>query len=388
MKTSSQLLTLTISAAVVIACVPFTALATGGDHYADAVSQASNQTYQPDQALGAPDQSYAQFLSKDASVILDMGADEEGTGDLTLYYNLLNFGATYRVEFMDDAMEKVQTSSAVLPLYQSATTIAYTAGVPYRYVSITSTESEIWKLDAIESATVSEAPAATEPPPTEMPPTQTPTEQPTEAPAGSLAQGLLVKLVDDGNPNTTVDAAVYEIGADGMRHAFPSPTVYNSWWKDFSDVAFIDASNLASYQLGANVTIRPGTNLVKIVSDPKVYAVEPGGVLRWIQSEDIAKALYGSQWAKRVVDVPDTAFANYAKGDDITAAVYPTGTLGVLPSGEVVYFERGTYHGIPGDVFEAMRFNSDDLVSVTPDTLGLYVDGGSLTNDPSIGYPY
>ena len=60
--------------------------------------------------------------------------------------------------------------------------------------------------------------------------------------------------------------------------------------------------------------------MVKIISDPKVYAVSRGGLLRWIGTEEIAKALYGNDWNKQIDDVSDAFFFNYRIGDPITSA--------------------------------------------------------------------
>ncbi|MDX9779316.1 MAG: hypothetical protein RBT30_03705, partial [Patescibacteria group bacterium] len=80
-------------------------------------------------------------------------------------------------------------------------------------------------------------------------------------------------------------SSVYYLGNDGKRYVFPSEAVYFSWYNDFSSVVTIPASELQSYPLGSNVTMRPGTKLVKITTDPKVYAVGPNGTLHWLQSE-------------------------------------------------------------------------------------------------------
>ena len=69
------------------------------------------------------------------------------------------------------------------------------------------------------------------------------------------------------------------------RYVFPNEATYKSWYSDFSGVVTISADELASYPLAANVVVRPGTKLVKITTDPKVYAVEANGVLRWVQTE-------------------------------------------------------------------------------------------------------
>ncbi|MDO8584020.1 MAG: hypothetical protein Q7R83_02465 [bacterium] len=107
---------------------------------------------------------------------------------------------------------------------------------------------------------------------------------------------------------------VYYYGEDGKRYVFPTEKTYFSWYTDFSAVKTVSDSELASYPLGGNVTYRPGTRLVKITTDPKVYAVDKKGTLRWMENETIAKTLYGADWAKKVDDLPDAFFINYVIG--------------------------------------------------------------------------
>jgi hypothetical protein len=58
--------------------------------------------------------------------------------------------------------------------------------------------------------------------------------------------------------------------------------------------------------------------MVKIMSDPHVYAVARGGVLRWVTSEAVAARLFGSGWNKMIDDVSDAFFVNYTLGAPIT----------------------------------------------------------------------
>jgi hypothetical protein len=116
---------------------------------------------------------------------------------------------------------------------------------------------------------------------------------------------------------SSTSAAVYYCGADGRRYVFPNDKVYFSWYADFSEVKMITETNLAQIRLGGNVTYRPGVKLIKIQTDPKVYAVAPGGVLRWVTSPEIAATLYGANWVKQVDDVSDAFFVNYTVGDSI-----------------------------------------------------------------------
>lgn len=127
----------------------------------------------------------------------------------------------------------------------------------------------------------------------------------------AIAGGRLIKAT---NPS------VYYLASDGKRYVFPNEKTYRSWYADFLSVQTVSDADLATYPIGGNVTYRPGTRLVKITTDPKVYAVSRGGTLRWVTTEAIARTLFGSDWAYRVDDVPDAFFVNYRVGDAITAS--------------------------------------------------------------------
>lgn len=107
--------------------------------------------------------------------------------------------------------------------------------------------------------------------------------------------------------------AVYYL-LDGKRYVFPNERIFFSWYADFGSVVTVSDAELASYLLGGNVTYRPGGRLVKVTTDPKTYAVEKGGILRWITSEDVARALYGDDWNTQVDDLSDAYFLNYLIG--------------------------------------------------------------------------
>lgn len=109
-------------------------------------------------------------------------------------------------------------------------------------------------------------------------------------------------------------STLYFFAADGMRYVFPNEKTYFTWYDDFSNVKRITDDDLGQIQIGGNVTYKPGERLVKINTDPKTYAVEQGGTLRWIESEQVAAILYGDNWGDDVDDIPDAFFANYRLG--------------------------------------------------------------------------
>jgi hypothetical protein len=129
--------------------------------------------------------------------------------------------------------------------------------------------------------------------------------------AETIASGDLIKA---STP------AVYYYGADGKRYVFPTEKTFYSWYSNFDSVKTISDTDLASLPIGGNVTYRPGVRMVKITTDPKTYAIAAGGVLRHVTSEEIAIALYGSDWNTKIDDIPDTFFINYTIGDPIVSA--------------------------------------------------------------------
>lgn len=129
--------------------------------------------------------------------------------------------------------------------------------------------------------------------------------------AAAFADGDLVKIASRSD--------VYYVGANAKRYVFPNEKTYFTWYTNFLSAKTISDADLASLQIGGAVTYRPGLKLVKVTTDPKVYAVAKGGVLRWITSESLAQALYGADWAMKVNDIPDEYFATYKVGANISS---------------------------------------------------------------------
>jgi hypothetical protein len=215
----------------------------------------------------------------------------------------------------------------------------------------------------------------------------TPTQAPTSyeglimqdpMPAASLPVGVqvgtLVKI--DGL------STVYFIDNDNRRHAFPSDNVYFSWFSDFSNVKTISAETLAAIPLGSNVTMRPGTWLVKIQSDLKTYAVEPYGIIRWVKTEEIASALYGSEWNKRIVDIDPAFFVNYQLGPDVSLAIHPNGSvIKYANDTKNYYIDSGLKKYITSDVFASNLFQNNFVCTGIAATI-VYPDGANLTTLP------
>jgi len=115
-------------------------------------------------------------------------------------------------------------------------------------------------------------------------------------------------------------SSVYYYGDDGLRYVFPNDKTYFTWYDDFDDVQWVSDATLATIQIGGNVTYKPGVKMLKINSDPTVYVVAGGATLKAIDSEEIASALYGSNWNQQIDDVPDGFFGNYEIGSRVEFA--------------------------------------------------------------------
>jgi len=111
--------------------------------------------------------------------------------------------------------------------------------------------------------------------------------------------------------------ALYYFGHNSKRYVFPNEKTYKTWYEDFSSVKTITLDDLSSISIGGNITYRPGVKMVKITTDPKVYAVDGGGTLRWVTTEDLAISLYGENWNQMIEDIPDAFFTNYSVGEPI-----------------------------------------------------------------------
>jgi len=145
-----------------------------------------------------------------------------------------------------------------------------------------------------------------------------------------LAAGSLLKATDS--------STVYYLDGNNIRHPFPTEDTYYSWYDSFSEVAVLTSAEIAKYPLGANVTIRPGNFIAKFATDSNYYAVEPGGVLRLITDNGLLSEIFGADWIKRVVDLPDAFFGDYLMGEPIKYSHQ-------LPSG-IIYQQgkNGTYY--------------------------------------------
>lgn len=138
----------------------------------------------------------------------------------------------------------------------------------------------------------------------------------------SLAGTLTPQSAQAASMNTYIkgsSSTVYWYASNGRRYVFPNAGTFRSWVgpSGMADIVTVNDYELHSIPLGGNITYRPGARLLKIKTDPKVYAVARYGVLRWITSEEVARATYGAFWNQMIDDISDDYFVNYTVGPPI-----------------------------------------------------------------------
>lgn len=176
---------------------------------------------------------------------------------------------------------------------------------------------------------------------------------------------------------TTKNVFVY--AADGKRYTFPTDKVYFSWFKDWSFVKTIPDAQLGAMTIGGTIAYRPGTQLIKIATDPKVYALEPNGSLRWIETGAIAQALWGANWGARVHDVDPTIFPYVYKisASSLNTATYPVGSLVRLGADYFLIGAGMTKMKVTPAGLTANRY--DTKFAATATDLSAYATGADLT---------
>lgn len=174
-------------------------------------------------------------------------------------------------------------------------------------------------------------------------------------------------VVESGDLIKASDVAVYYY-FDGKRYVFPNEDVYFSWYENFDTVKTIPDKVLADIPIGGNVTFRPGTKLIKIVTDPRVYVILQDNKLRWLVNEDVAKALYGDEWAKEVRDVSDALFLNYEMDDAFDVDEFNTIENPLENPLVIAKFDYGTYSKILNNYM--VKDNTGNIASfVHPDDI-------------------
>jgi len=134
------------------------------------------------------------------------------------------------------------------------------------------------------------------------------------------SQAAVTTAFDPGSLIKGSGQAVYYFAENGKRYVFPNEKTYFTWYANFDTVVQIPDTMLYAIPIGGNVTYRPGKKMVKITTDPKVYVVDRGAILRHVATQELAQTFYNINWKNQIDDVPDAFFTNYNTGNAITTA--------------------------------------------------------------------
>ena len=193
--------------------------------------------------------------------------------------------------------------------------------------------------------------------------------------ASAATPGTLVK--------GTSLSTVYYYASNGSRYAFPNEKTYLTWFSDFSGVQTISDAELAAIPLTGNIVYRPGSRWIKIQSDPKTYVVTPQGHIRWVESEEVAMGLAGSNWNQMIDDVADVFFVDYTVGASLTSAAGAFNGALVSMSGNTYLVWDGMTRLVTSSGFTANRFQTRNLLDGTGITLAGMTAGADITGGVS-----
>ena len=217
---------------------------------------------------------------------------------------------------------------------------------------------------------------------------ETEVSQPTGiVPTPLMPEVILPNGVNVGDlVKSSSSAAVYYVGQDKRKHNFPNELIFRTWYDSFSTLKTVSVADLDKIAAGKDVYIRAGTYLVKKVGDPKVYAIEPAGILRWISTEQVAKGLYGSKWASRVIDLSSDMISQYTIGNAVSTNTHPTGSLiSYSGSTKIEYIDNGQKREVSTSIFSQSRFQNR-FVAKSISTSISYSAGPVMTVQTDVGY--
>ena len=138
-------------------------------------------------------------------------------------------------------------------------------------------------------------------------------------------KGALIKVEND--------SAVYHYTGDGKRRLFVNEKTFWSWragtWADHP-VQTLSQADFDSLPIGENITVRPGTNLIRFQNSNIIYIPAPNNELCY------AAIGYGENWQSRVVVIQNAFENDYHRNKD---CVINSDNF-VYPSGMVIQYEN------------------------------------------------
>lgn len=193
--------------------------------------------------------------------------------------------------------------------------------------------------------------------------------------------GKLIKLADS--------SAVYYLDQNQTRHLFSNQNIFFSWydgnWSD-QDIEIVSQYRFDSYSIGKNVTIRPGTKLMKFQNSGRIYAVSYPNTLHYADNDVLIK-LYPN-YNEKLITMQNSFESDYVQGNKLDGNVYPDSTLiQYVDSDAIWYIENGQKRELTGDSFMANGFNDEYVIKSVG--LSFYYDVSTPVKNLSFNlFPY
>ena len=194
------------------------------------------------------------------------------------------------------------------------------------------------------------------------------------------------------------DSAVYYIDSNGKRNLTVNAGTFWTWYsgswssiKFGADTKTIKVISQADFDAlpssGKNVSVRPGTLLKIGKTITKIFAVSSelgadGKPVKYEMTDAVAKALFGNDYAGKVVTVT-TSFENDYSTDAkslTSSSKLPDGFLAKYTgTSDIYYLEGGKKRAVSGDAFTANKFKNSSVWSIP--TSMTYDAGSSITGE-------
>lgn len=184
-------------------------------------------------------------------------------------------------------------------------------------------------------------------------------------------KGRLIKV--------TNDSAVYHVASDGKRRLFVNSPTFWSWrtgtWTDHL-VETISQAEFDVIPLAKNVTVRPGSKLIKFKGSEVIYTVKVGDIIC------PATFGYGDNWMARLIIIQNSFESDYTRDNDCSISsdnlLYPDGSLiQYKNSTDIWYIDNNTKRQVLSSVFRNNNFKDSDVVKEVSDDV-IYKTGDPL----------
>jgi hypothetical protein len=195
------------------------------------------------------------------------------------------------------------------------------------------------------------------------------------------------RSIFEGSVVVGQDKSVYYYGFDGKLHLFPNEEIFRSWFPVTVKTVSVSNAKINQYIMGTPMCVRSGTNLVKFSGSPRVYAVEPGCLLRQLRSPVEAFLLYGAGWESRIVGFSSSYKTQYIFNEPVvitttTKQIIDKDNDGISYDQEIEYGTSDRQTDSDGDSlsdYEEIFFWFSDPTDIDTDGDG-YADAREILN--------